>query len=70
MIYIETPANPTNESLIDIRCGKEIAKQFSTQDKEVYLAVDKIPIWSAWQHPLKHGADLVFVFCNKVYRRT
>ena len=39
MIYIETPANPTND-LIDIQAKKEIAKHFSTKDKEVYLAVD------------------------------
>jgi len=64
LIYIETPANPTND-LIDIRCSKEIAKQFSTQDKEVYLAVDNTYMGPLWQHPLKHGADLVLYSATK-----
>ncbi|MBK8154047.1 MAG: cystathionine gamma-synthase family protein [Saprospiraceae bacterium] len=64
LIYIETPANPTND-LIDIRCSKEIAKQCSTQDKEVYLAVDNTYMGPLWQHPLKHGADLVLYSATK-----
>ncbi len=64
LIYIETPANPTND-LIDIRCSKEIAKQFSTQDKEVHLAVDNTYMGPLWQHPLKHGADLVLYSATK-----
>ena len=68
MIYIETPANPTND-LIDIQAKKEIAKYFSTKDKEVYLAVDNTYLGPLWQHPLKHGAVL-FIFCYKIHRRT
>lgn len=64
MIYIETPANPTND-LIDIRCCKEIAKYFSRQDKEIYLAVDNTYMGPIWQHPLKHGADLVLYSATK-----
>ncbi len=63
MIYIETPANPTND-LIDISCSKEIAKHFST-DKEIYLAVDNTYMGPLWQHPLKHGADLVLYSATK-----
>ena len=64
LIYIETPANPTND-LIDINCSKEIAKQFSTSEKEVYLAVDNTYMGPIWQHPLKHGADLVLYSATK-----
>lgn len=64
LIYIETPANPTND-LIDIHCSKEIAKQFSTPEKEVYLAVDNTYMGPLWQHPLKHGADLVLYSATK-----
>jgi len=64
MIYIETPANPTND-LIDIKCSKEIAKHFSTIDKEIYLAVDNTYMGPLWQHPLKHGADLVLYSATK-----
>ena len=47
MVYIETPANPTND-LIDIEESKEIAKYFSSSEKEIYLAVDNtyMKTWS------------------------
>jgi methionine-gamma-lyase len=64
MIYIETPANPTND-LIDIAGSKEIAKHFSTNEKEVYLAVDNTYLGPLWQHPLKIGADLVLYSATK-----
>jgi methionine-gamma-lyase len=64
LIYIETPANPTND-LIDIHCSKEIAKQFSTTEKEIYLTVDNTYMGPLWQHPLKHGADLVLYSATK-----
>ncbi len=64
MIYIETPANPTND-LIDIKCSKEIAKHFSTPEREVYLAVDNTYMGPLWQHPLKHGADFVLYSATK-----
>lgn len=64
MIYIETPANPTND-LIDINWSKEIAKHFSTSDKNIYLAVDNTYMGPLWQHPLKHGADLVLYSATK-----
>lgn len=64
LIYIETPANPTND-LIDINCSKQIAKQFSTPEREVYLAVDNTYMGPLWQHPLKHGADLVLYSATK-----
>ncbi|MCZ2357392.1 MAG: cystathionine gamma-synthase family protein [Bacteroidia bacterium] len=64
LIYVETPANPTND-LIDIQCSKEIARHFSTPEKEVYLAVDNTYMGPLWQHPLKHGADLVLYSATK-----
>lgn len=64
LIHIETPANPTND-LIDISCCKEIARHFSIPGKEVYLAVDNTYMGPLWQHPLKHGADLVLYSATK-----
>jgi methionine-gamma-lyase len=64
MVYIETPANPTND-LIDIEGSKEICKHFSTKEQEVYLAVDNTYLGPLWQHPLKHGADLVLYSATK-----
>lgn len=63
-IYIETPANPTND-LIDIQGCKSIAELFSTKEKPVYLAVDNTYMGPLWQHPLKHGADLVLYSATK-----
>ncbi|MBN8701527.1 MAG: cystathionine gamma-synthase family protein [Bacteroidetes bacterium] len=64
LVYIETPANPTND-LIDIESSKEIARNFSTIGKEVLLAVDNTYMGPLWQHPLKHGADLVLYSATK-----
>ena len=64
IVYIETPANPTND-LIDIEESKEIAKYFSSSEKEIYLAVDNTYMGPIWQHPLKHGADLVLYSATK-----
>lgn len=64
LVYIETPANPTND-LIDIEACKSIAQHFSTKSKEVYLAVDNTYMGPLWQHPLKHGADLVLYSATK-----
>ena len=64
MIYIETPANPTN-ALIDIEMCNEIALRYSSDDKKVYLTVDNTYMCPLWQHPLKHGADLVLYSATK-----
>ena len=64
LIYIETPANPTN-ALIDIAMCNKIAKQFTKDDKEVILAVDNTYMGPVWQHPIKHGADLVMYSATK-----
>ncbi|MFD1551442.1 cystathionine gamma-synthase family protein [Putridiphycobacter roseus] len=64
LVYIETPANPTN-ALIDIAICHKIANQFSTEEKEVILAVDNTYMGPVWQHPIKHGADLVMYSATK-----
>ena len=64
MIYIETPANPTN-ALIDIEMCSEIGKQFSNQNKKVTMVVDNTYMGPLWSHPLQHGADLVVYSATK-----
>lgn len=64
MIHIETPANPTN-ALIDIEMCAAIKDEFSTADKPVILSVDNTYMGPIWQHPLKHGADLVLYSATK-----
>jgi methionine-gamma-lyase len=64
MIYVETPANPTN-ALVDIAMCKEVAVACSTDQRRVLVAVDNTFLGPLWQHPLKHGADLVLYSLTK-----
>lgn len=64
MIYMETPANPTN-ALIDIAGCKEIALQFSTVSREIPVVVDNTFMGPLWSHPLDHGADVVVYSATK-----
>ena len=64
MFYLETPANPTNH-LVDIEAFTTLAKQFSSKERKVYTAVDNTFMGPIWQHPLKHGADLVVYSATK-----
>ena len=57
MIYIETPANPTND-LFDITEAIELAKHFSTESNKVHVAVDNTYLGPIWQKPLELGADV------------
>ncbi len=64
LIYIETPANPTND-LIDIQICKEIADEFKKGEKDIFVAVDNTYMGPLWSHPLQHGADLVLYSATK-----
>ncbi len=64
LFYLETPANPTND-LVDIEAYSKMAKEFSTDDNKVMVAVDNTYMGPIWQHPLKHGADLVIYSATK-----
>ena len=52
MIYVETPANPTNE-LVDIARMAELGSRH-----DVRVVVDNTFLSPVWQKPLVHGADL------------
>lgn len=64
MIYIETPANPTN-ALVDIAASAAIARAHSNESRRVLVAVDNTFLGPLYQHPLKHGADLVLYSATK-----
>lgn len=64
MIFIETPANPTNH-LVDIEACAALAKKHSTEAKKVVVAVDNTFLGPVFSHPLKHGADLVIYSATK-----
>jgi methionine-gamma-lyase len=64
MIYIETPANPTN-ALIDIEACRAIADRYAKDGKRALIAVDNTYMGPLWQHPLELGADLVLYSATK-----
>jgi methionine-gamma-lyase len=64
MVYVETPANPTN-ALFDLDICKEVAEKLGTEKNEVVLCVDNTYMGPLWQHPLKQGADLVIYSATK-----
>lgn len=64
MVYVETPANPTND-LIDLQMCAAVAARFSTADRRVQVAVDNTFLGPVFQHPLEHGADLVVYSATK-----
>ncbi|MHC4937980.1 MAG: cystathionine gamma-synthase family protein [Planctomycetota bacterium] len=59
LVFIETPANPTN-ALVDIGACAEYAHKHDAP-----LAVDNTFLGPLWQHPMKHGADLVIYSATK-----
>jgi len=63
MIFVETPANPTNY-LIDLEMCRSIANHFESKER-ILVAVDNTYMGPLWQHPLKHGADLVLYSATK-----
>lgn len=52
MIYVETPANPTN-ALYDIAAAAAVA-----HGNDARLVVDNTFLTPVWQRPIEHGADL------------
>jgi methionine-gamma-lyase len=64
MICVETPSNPTND-LVDIQACAKVAREHSTDDRRVLLAVDNTFLGPVFQQPLKHGADLVIYSLTK-----
>ncbi|MBP6396599.1 MAG: cystathionine gamma-synthase family protein [Saprospiraceae bacterium] len=65
MVYVETPANPTN-TLIDLTMCREIANAYQTSENpQVIVAVDNTYMGPLWQHPLDHGADLSIYSATK-----
>jgi len=64
LIYVETPANPTN-GLFDLKMCKAVADHFSQPEKKVYLATDNTYMGPIWSHPLEHGADMVVYSATK-----
>ncbi|MFV9504803.1 MAG: cystathionine gamma-synthase family protein [Oscillochloridaceae bacterium umkhey_bin13] len=63
MVYIETPANPTN-ALVDIAAYAALASRLGGE-RRVITAIDNTFLGPLWQQPLQHGADLVIYSATK-----
>lgn len=63
MIFIETPANPTND-LVDITHCVKLARRCGN-GRQVVVAVDNTFLGPLFQHPLDFGADLVVYSATK-----
>lgn len=64
MLYVETPANPTN-AIVDLQMLDELKNHYSTDEKKVLTVVDNTYMGPLWQHPLRFGADLVVYSATK-----
>lgn len=64
MIYLETPANPTN-CLVDIRATADAAATCGSKERPALVAVDNTFLGPVFQHPLEHGADIVLYSLTK-----
>ena len=63
MIYLESPANPTN-ALCDIEACVRVAAG-AGGDRKVPVVVDNTYLGPLWQKPLDHGADIVLYSATK-----
>ena len=65
VIFIETPANPTN-NLVDIARAAETARAAADRNgHRPLVVVDNTLLGPLWQQPLRHGADIVVYSLTK-----
>ena len=67
MIFIETPANPTN-GLVDIAMVRHIAEMIGqAQGHTPIIACDNTLLGPVFQRPIEHGADLSLYSLTKYF---
>jgi methionine-gamma-lyase len=65
LIYLESPANPTN-ALVDIEAVAAARDAvFADHEQKPPIAIDNTFLGPLWQRPLRHGADLVVYSLTK-----
>lgn len=57
LIYLESPANPTN-ALVDVEAVAAARDALFDEDARPPIAIDNTFLGPLWQKPLAHGADL------------
>ncbi len=63
-ILLETPANPTN-CLFSISDAADLADRYRNDEDPIPVMVDNTFLGPMFQHPLKHGADIVLYSATK-----
>ena len=65
LVYLESPANPTNV-LVDIEAVAAARDALFADDEfQPPIAIDNTFLGPLWQHPLDHGADMVVYSLTK-----
>jgi methionine-gamma-lyase len=57
LIYLESPANPTN-ALVDVQAVAAARDALFEEGERPPIAIDNTFLGPLWHHPLDHGADL------------
>ena len=64
LVYIESPANPTN-SLVDIKKSKDLANHYTTTNNKTYVAIDNTFMGPVFSQPMNFGVDVVLYSATK-----
>ncbi|MEQ1508862.1 MAG: cystathionine gamma-synthase family protein [Sphingopyxis sp.] len=64
MLYLESPANPTN-ALVDVEACRAAIDDAFAEGARPPIAIDNTFLGPLWSRPLRHGADLVVYSLTK-----
>jgi methionine-gamma-lyase len=65
LVYLESPANPTNV-LVDVEAVAKVRDAvFGDDQDQPPIVIDNTFLGPLWHHPLKHGADIVLYSLTK-----
>jgi len=66
VIYIESPANPTN-IISDVPAARELADKYSTADRQILVIVDNTFMGPIFSKPLQNGAHVLVYSATKFF---
>ena len=66
VIYLESPANPTN-IISDVPAARELADRYSTPDRQILVMVDNTFMGPIFSKPLAHGAHILLYSDTKFF---
>ena len=66
VIYIESPANPTN-IISDVPAARQLADKYSTPERKILVIVDNTFMGPIFSKPLQNGADILVYSATKFF---